>query len=269
MRRLAALPLEELQIERCAGLDAAAFAAMCDIPTLRRLTLGALGRPRLLHPESSEPYWRTTPSDFKKLERLKVLEELVLLRCAIGIEELRALPPTLTGLKLWGHDLANADFLELRRLGSLRWLELTTYPFRPGLLGQLHTDAASTGGSDALAEALASLRLQSLRLSGALTESLVQQLATQPDIAQLHINSSRLPAIDALATMPRLADFSLAISAVPAGVGLADLRPLATCKTLRRLELRLPNTTIERAQLAEVFGKDVELVLHSVQLTIK
>ena len=97
----------------------------------------------------------------------------------------------------------------------------------------------------------------------------MQQLATQPDIAQLHIHSSRLPAIDALATMPRLADFSLAISAVPAGVGLDDLRPLAKCKTLRRLELSLSNTTIKRAQLAEVFGKDVELVLHRMEFKIK
>ncbi|MCA8952163.1 MAG: hypothetical protein KDE27_21820 [Planctomycetes bacterium] len=268
VERLAALALEEIEISRCPGFDAASFARLCALATLQRVTLGELGRRDFFCDDQSAMLWRAGAQDYPKLAALPALDQLTLRSCAIGRDELRALPTTIRSLSLHGHELAPGDLGELKRFGALRDLHLTTRRYNITLGGIFEKDG-DEARADAFAAALGSLRLQSLDYGGTITEALLQQLAGQPDLTRLRLlTGTSVPSLGPLAGAPRLSQLILHENHSPSTLELDDLAPLARSKALRVLTIQTVEPRVSTAELEGVLGPDVRIEVRSAELSV-
>ncbi|MCA8973374.1 MAG: hypothetical protein KDC98_01565 [Planctomycetes bacterium] len=261
MRRLATLPLTELEIRRCPAFDAEAFEALCSMRSLESLVLQDLGRRDFYGGDGKGLLWRATAADLEKLARLPQLRTLRLQSCAIGTEELQALPTGLHELQLRATDLDADGYRELRRFGELRHLDISTAK-HSHFLGMSESLAQQSAKADALAEALGTMRLRSLSFDGYATAALLEQLALQPDLARLELRLYERLSLEPLAGMRQLREFELFQNRIPSTLTLDDLEPLRTCTGLRQLTLRLCNSELEAKAIEKLLGHDVEVRLH-------
>lgn len=258
--RLQRLPLQEIEIARCPGFDAAAFAELCAMKSLHTVVFRDLGRRDFLTGDGDGALWGPGADDLRRLGGLPALRSLTLHCCAFAGEALAALPDGLTSLRLWGTDLEPEDFRELIRFGRLRCLEVGTWRYNLAI-GFREPAGVLAAKADAFAAALGGLRLESLRFTGALTGSLLEQIAQQPDLADLCLLTDRLPSLEALAGAPKLRELELVENTGPSGLLLDDLRPLARCRSLRRLDLHTLDAAVDAGELAKVLGPDVAVTV--------
>jgi hypothetical protein len=222
LRALAKLPLTSLQLDFCHGLDAEGWQALLTMRSLQRLAFTDWSWDTVPGRTDVQPGWRPTPDDLRLLHRLPGLRCLELLGCSVDDEQLAALPDTLTTLHVLGTQLTPEGFAALRRFVKVRDLAIDAKP-RGNTIADLFAPD-SDAAADAFATPLRSLRLRTLRYSGALTPAVVQAIGAQGDLRDLHITSKQ--------------------PAATAGTDL--LREL----TLRRLAWRAPVTTELLAALA-------------------
>ncbi|MFO1077059.1 MAG: hypothetical protein U1E73_04955 [Planctomycetota bacterium] len=265
--RLRRLALEEIELSRCPGFDATAFAELCAMKSLREVSFAWLGRPDFFTGDRKSMLWMPGADDLRRLEALPALRSLTFARCAIAAEHLAALPTGITSLALSGTDLAPDDFRLLKRFGKLRHLDLATAKFSLGISLGAAPDLAAK--ADAFAAAVGSLRLTSLDYAGALTEDLMLQIAQQPDLTSAHLRTHQLPSLAALAGAPRLRDLAIVETNGPSHLTVEDLAPLARCRALRRFDLRTYDADVTRDELAKLFGPTVEVTVSTSEILPK
>lgn len=272
MKRLRKLPLEEIELSRCLDFDAAAFAELCEMKTLRAIAFGDLGRldyyTATANHRAPVASWKPGPADLQRLSGLTALKRIALHNCAFTGDDLAALPGGLVELELTGTDLVADDYRTLSRFGLLRRLNLSTLSYRTGP-NWGDPDARATAKAKAFAAALGSLRLAQLQFSGALTPALQEQLAQQIDLTELHVTCDHLPPIGDLAKAPRLATLELVERVGPSAMTIDDLHALASCRSLRRFDLTHFDAPIEPDDVAKVLGPQVAVTVRTFALPTK
>ena len=260
--RLAFLELQELEVTRCPGFDAKAFAAMCVLSTLRSLSFGDLGVRELGDRVEGSTWWVPSAADFAQLKLLPKLAHVSFFGASLGATELNALPDTLSSLELRATELLPADYLELARFGNLRRLMLQparqTFHFVPR-----DTPEQSEQAADAIATALAGMQLTEFYYSGTVTEPLLKQLGMQPVLDDLTLRAKRLPVLSGLATSPSLRSLHLFESLLPPPLDIRNLRELKNCRSLVELEVD-GRIQLSREEIAAVFGDKVNVTIRSV-----
>jgi len=120
----------------------------------------------------------------------------------------------------------------------------------PGTDRIRHQDACA----DAVAGAIAALRLHRVTWHGRLSAELAFALARQPDLRHLELFAQRSPDLGPLAGARALAELRL----LNTPVALDDLALLARIAALRRLEL-LGGAALDLAEVRELLGDRVEV----------
>lgn len=266
--RLRRLPLEGIEVSRCPGFDAPAFAELCAMETLRDARFSWFGNQDLFTGNRDTRLWGPDGGDLEKLDALPALRQLCFVICELPNDALTALPTNLTSLELAGVRFTPDELGQLRRFPRLRHLRLdTTNPD----LGPFALEAAQplAAKADAFAAALGSLRLTSLDYTGALTDALLEQIAHQPDLATARLRTDRIPPLGAIAAAPTLRDLELIESLGPSHLTVEDLAPLARCRSLRRFDLRTYDSAITREELMTQLGPSVAVTVTKSELPVK
>lgn len=223
VRGLHKLGLEGLQISRCEGFGAAAFAELCAMSTLRRLALHRFGT-RRLGQEGKGNYWMPSAANLSQLQSLEHLRHMEFQSTLIGGAELKALPSDLTSLELSATEILPVDYMQMRRLPSLQRLKLRTarqtFSFAPR-----DTAEQSEHAADTIADALSALPLREFEFDGLLTQPLLRQLGRQPGLRKLRLVARHFPPLDALATAPVLRSVMLLENRLPAQMSIDSSAP--------------------------------------------
>jgi len=114
--------------------------------------------------------------------------------------------------------------------------------------------------ADALAEAVDALRLTELRFRGELTAELQRAIAAQPDLAELHVTSERIGALDGLAPASALRRITLCELVSPGLVTLDSLAALRSCKNLDTLALYVLQG-LDEADVRKLFDDRVAITV--------
>lgn len=240
LTHLARLPLVSLRLEFCAGLDANGWQSLLTMRDLESLSFKDWAwdvrdkalRSDLQNGTATEPVWRPTAEDVRRLASLPKLLSLEVLGCGLDDEQLAALPDRLTELRLIGSKLTPDGIGGMRQFLALRELTFDTKPGGNTIADLFAPDAEPP--ADAFAAALSSLRLQSLDYRGALSPDLAKAIAAQTDLRDLRIRS-KAPADDTAATL--FGGLRLRRLAWHAPVTAELLEALAAQRDLRELEL--------------------------------
>ncbi|MEO6594085.1 MAG: hypothetical protein ABIP94_04970 [Planctomycetota bacterium] len=254
MDALCRLPLEELELWRCADLDAQAWARLCSLTSLRRLSLHELGRAEPGAQAPGKVTWRPNGDDLRRLCDLPRLTGLAFDRCELRDEDLLALPDRLTELTLAGYELGPEGVRALRRFGALRRLDLIMFV---NDFGNLRTppEAVRAASADALAEALGALRLATLHYAGEMNNTLARSIGLQSELTELRLQCYRVGSLVEVARAPLLRHLAIGEFAAAPSLRVEDLAPLTGCRRLRRVELSVPG--IEAVAVRSLLGEGI------------
>ncbi|MFT4513764.1 MAG: hypothetical protein ACI89X_003820 [Planctomycetota bacterium] len=259
VRTLRKLGLEGLSLSRCQGFEGEAFAELCAMSTLRRLTLHRFGT-RQLGQEGKGNYWMPSAADLSQLKSLESLQHMKFQSTSIGGDELKALPDDLLSLELWATELLPADYLELRRFASLQRLRVRTAR-QTFTFGSRDTIEQSESAANAIADAIATLPLLELDFTGSVTQPLMRQLGVQPNLCKLRLSAHRIPFLDELATAPVLHALQLFQNSWPSQLSLDQLRALTKCQALAELEVG-GQFAFSKQDVVTLFGERVTVTYH-------
>jgi Leucine Rich repeats (2 copies) len=257
-RRLQALPLTALEVSQCPGFDAAAFAELMGPSRLERLAFRGLGATPLGIQDSAAT--RPGVFDLQGLRKLTNLRALSFESCDLRDDDLLALPDTVHELRLLAHELTAAGLAHLQRFGALRKLELGIARKHVTFVARESAEE-QRAAADAVAAAIAKLRLRDLSLFGPLSPSLMKALAEQPDLEVLVLSSNRISDLTGLAQLPGLRSLTLSENGSPGDLTLDALRPLGASPGLRTL--RIHAFDLDASAVKGLFPKHVSITVEN------